>query len=91
MTASYSLRAAGDMRVISRGYSDEKNQWQEVEGKAYFVQSSDLGYLKVSFFGHFYGAYVIIDLDQTVISTHWSLDRTNPICGFWPDHPRWIR
>lgn len=31
---------------------------------AYFVNSSDVGHLKVSFFGPFYGAYVIFELDQ---------------------------
>lgn len=64
VTATYSLREDGGVRVINRGYSDEKQQWKEAEGKAYFVQSPDVGYLKVSFFGPFYGAYVIIDLDH---------------------------
>lgn len=64
VTATYSTREDGGVRVINRGYSDEKQQWKEAEGKAYFVQSADIGYLKVSFFGPFYGAYVIIELDH---------------------------
>ena len=33
-------------------------------GKAYFVDSSDVGHLKVSFFGPFYGSYIIFELDS---------------------------
>lgn len=64
VTAEYSVREDGGVKVINRGYSEEKQQWNEAEGKAYFVESDDLGYLKVSFFGPFYGAYVILELDH---------------------------
>jgi apolipoprotein D and lipocalin family protein len=50
--------------VVNRGYSDKKERWEESVGKAYFVDSEDSGYLKVSFFGPFYGAYVVFELDQ---------------------------
>jgi len=33
-------------------------------GKAYFVGNDDVGHLKVSFFGPFYGSYVVFDLDE---------------------------
>ncbi len=45
------------MRVLNRGYSEKKHAWKAVEGKAYFVNDTDQGYLKVSFFGPFYGSY----------------------------------
>lgn len=64
VTADYSLRSDGGIKVINRGYSEEKNSWKEAEGKAYFVKTPDIGYLKVSFFGPFYGAYIIFDLDH---------------------------
>jgi len=64
VTAEYSLRDDGGVRVLNRGYSVEKNKWSEAEGKAYFVGKSDEGYLKVSFFGPFYGSYVVFDMDQ---------------------------
>lgn len=64
VTADYSVREDGGVRVLNRGYSDEKNEWRLAEGKAYFVKTPDLGYLKVSFFGPFYGSYVIFELDQ---------------------------
>ena len=34
-----------------------------LRGKAYFVEGADIGRLKVSFFGPFYGAYNIIALE----------------------------
>ena len=64
VTAEYSMRADGGVRVLNRGYSVEKNKWSEAEGKAFFVGESDEGYLKVSFFGPFYGSYVVFDLDR---------------------------
>ena len=33
-------------------------------GKAYFVSDPDVGQLKVSFFGPFYGGYNIMELDK---------------------------
>ncbi|MGF1687823.1 lipocalin family protein [Photobacterium japonica] len=64
VTAEYSLRDDGGVRVINRGFSAEENAWQQAEGKAYFVNGADEGYLKVSFFGPFYGAYVVFELDH---------------------------
>jgi len=64
VSASYSLRDDGGIRVINRGYDAQNKKWKEAEGKAYFVNGADQGYLKVSFFGPFYGAYVVIDLDH---------------------------
>ena len=64
VTAEYSLRDDGGVRVLNRGYSAEKGEWKEAEGKAYFVQDPQTGYLKVSFFGPFYGSYVIFELDH---------------------------
>ena len=64
VTADYSLRDDGGVKVINRGYSPRDGRWQEAEGRAYFVKSPDLGFLKVSFFGPFYGSYVILELDS---------------------------
>lgn len=62
--AEYTLREDGGIKVTNRGFSTEKNQWKEAEGKAYFVSDESTGYLKVSFFGPFYGSYVIFELDK---------------------------
>jgi len=64
VTADYSLRDDGGLRVLNRGYSAKENKWKEAEGKAYFVKNSDQGYLKVSFFGPFYGSYIVFELDH---------------------------
>ena len=69
VTATYSLRDDGGVRVINRG-QDEQGEWREAEGRAYFVGDSDEGRLKVSFFGPFYGGYHIIALDSDY---RWSL------------------
>ncbi|MFO8241454.1 MAG: lipocalin family protein [Dissulfuribacterales bacterium] len=64
VTAEYSLRDDGGVRVINRGLSIAENRWKEAEGKAYFVKARDEGYFKVSFFGPFYGSYVVFELDK---------------------------
>ena len=64
VTANYSMREDGGIKVVNRGYSAAKNTWSESVGKAYFVNKADQGYLKVSFFGPFYGSYIIFELDQ---------------------------
>jgi apolipoprotein D and lipocalin family protein len=64
VSANYSLRDDGGVKVVNRGYSAKENKWKEAEGKAYFVDRPDQGFLKVSFFGPFYGSYVVIELDH---------------------------
>ena len=63
VTAEYALREDGGVSVINRGFSADDKQWSEAQGKAYFVNGAQQGYLKVSFFGPFYGSYVIFELD----------------------------
>src|SRR5210317_331749 len=62
VTATYSMREDGGVRVLNRGYKAKNGKWKDAEGKAYFVEEPDIGRLKVSFFGPFYGAYNIIAL-----------------------------
>jgi len=50
--------------VLNQGYDRAKQRWKRAEGKAYFIGDRDIGRLKVSFFGPFYGGYNIIDLDH---------------------------
>ena len=64
VSAEYSLRPDGGIRVMNRGFSQKENKWKEIEGKGYFVDRQDIGFLKVSFFGPFYGSYVVFDLDR---------------------------
>jgi apolipoprotein D and lipocalin family protein len=86
VTAQYALREDGGVKVTNRGYSNEKQEWKSAEGRAYFVDDESKGYLKVSFFGPFYGSYVIFELDKinyqyAFITSHkkeylWLLART---------------
>lgn len=64
VTATYSRRDDGGVRVINRGYAAADGEWREAEGRAYFVNAPDEAYLKVSFFGPFYGSYVVFELGE---------------------------
>lgn len=64
VTAEYDRNSDGTVAVINRGFLSTEGKWKEARGKAKFVGSSSEGYLKVSFFGPFYGSYVIFALDQ---------------------------
>jgi len=64
ITASYTRRDDGGVRVLNRGYDVKSGTWREAEGKAYFIGPADVGRLKVSFFGPFYGSYNVMALDQ---------------------------
>ena len=64
ITAEYSLRDDGGVRIVNRGFSSEEREWKVAEGKAYFVEDPNTGYLKVSFFGPFYGSYIVFELDR---------------------------
>jgi apolipoprotein D and lipocalin family protein len=85
VTANYTLRPDGGVKVINRGFLAEKSKWKESEGKAFFADGDDKGYLKVSFFGPFYASYVIFYLDEnyqySLVTGHnksyfWILSRT---------------
>jgi len=64
VSATYSMREDGGIKVINKGYSTEDKAWKEAIGKAYFVDEKEIGHLKVSFFGPFYGSYIIFKMDQ---------------------------
>ena len=71
VTATYTQREGGGVKVINRGFDQKDNDWQEAEGKAFFIGDPSIGQLKVSFFGPFYGAYNIVALDRDTYQ--WSL------------------
>jgi apolipoprotein D and lipocalin family protein len=62
--AEYSLRDDGGIRVINSGRDSKSQVAQQAEGRAYFVEEPNRGHLKVSFFGPFFGSYVIFELDE---------------------------
>ncbi len=64
VTAEYSLNADGSVKVVNSGVSESTGKRKTATGRARFVGDAALGHLKVSFFGPFYGSYVIIELDS---------------------------
>ncbi len=64
VTAQYSMNEDGSIKVVNKGYNVSSGEWESAEGTAKFVGDKSTGHLKVSFFGPFYGSYVIFDLDQ---------------------------
>ncbi len=64
VSATYTQRADGGIDVLNKGYSERSGRWKQAKGRAYFVDKRTTGFLKVSFFGPFYGSYVIIALDR---------------------------
>jgi len=64
----FTRREDGKITVHNRGLKDETGKYKDATGKAKFADSSDKGHLKVSFFGPFYGDYIIFDLDKSAYS-----------------------
>lgn len=69
VNATYSVRDDGGIKVVNRGFDTEDGEWREAVGKAYFVEDDSIAHLKVSFFGPFYGSYVVFDLDKNDYET----------------------
>lgn len=84
VSATYESQSDGSIRVVNRGFDPSKGtsggDWSEREGVAKFVGPSNVGSLRVSFFGPFYGGYHVAALDPAY---QWALvvgpDRDN----FW--------
>ncbi|GGB50587.1 hypothetical protein GCM10011502_24640 [Oceanisphaera marina] len=64
VTAEYQLRDDGGIQVINRGVDADSGERKQAQGKAYFVNDEQEAHLKVSFFGPFYGSYVVFELDD---------------------------
>lgn len=64
VTATYSLRENGDIRVDNRGRDIKRDKWKESVGKAKPVGDPTEAKLKVSFFGPFYAGYNVIAIDK---------------------------
>ncbi|WP_316809038.1 lipocalin family protein [Pedobacter agri] len=88
VTATYSLKDDGTIKVDNKGYNYVKKEWKQSIGKAKFVNESDEARLKVSFFGPFYAGYNVIEIDKDyqyalVVGNNldymWILSRTKTI------------
>ena len=64
VTATYSLREDGKIKVVNRGFNLKKNEWSEATGKAWVPDSTAPALLRVSFFWIFAADYRVIELEQ---------------------------
>lgn len=62
--AQYSLNLDGSIKVINSGIDPKNAKRSYANGVAKFVKDNNTGFLKVSFFRPFYGAYVVFKLDD---------------------------
>ncbi len=63
VTANYSKRDDGKIKVVNKGYDYVKNEWEESVGKAKFSGSEKSAALMVSFFGPFYSEYNVVMME----------------------------
>ena len=65
VTATYSFRKDGKIRVLNQGYKRTLDgKLKKAIGKAKIPNPNETGKLKVSFFMFFYADYYILDLDE---------------------------
>ena len=64
VTANYSKKENGNIKVENRGYDYVKNEWKESIGEAKFVKNPNIAELKVSFFKPIWASYNVIDIDE---------------------------
>lgn len=64
VTAEYALREDGGVSVLNSGKIIKEGTRKTAEGRAYFIGKETVGHLKVSFFGPFFGSYIIFEIDE---------------------------
>lgn len=65
VSATYSLKPNGEVKVDNKGYDTALHQWKESVGKAKFVKDKTEARFMVSFFPFIYAGYNVIDIDDT--------------------------
>ena len=64
VSAEYSVKDNGHIKVDNKGYNYVKKEWKESIGEARFVEDEKTARLKVSFFKPIWAGYNVIDLDE---------------------------
>lgn len=64
VTATYSMRDDGLLRISSSGYDPAQKRWKTVEGTAEFIGDPAVGALQGSFWGSFSSTYTVFALDH---------------------------
>ncbi len=81
VTANYSFRKDGKIRVLNQGYKGTLDgKLSTAEGKAKIPDPNDTSRLKVSFFLFFYGDYFVLELDE---SYQWAMIGSSSPNYFW--------
>ncbi|MGV7207510.1 lipocalin family protein [Oxalobacteraceae bacterium A2-2] len=80
VSASYTLRPDGVVEVVNRGYDAKDGRWKQAQGRALFNGAPQVGSLRVSFFGPFYGGYHVVALDPDY---RWSMVAGNDRSYLW--------
>lgn len=61
---TYTLQDNGGFKVENKSLDDKNGRWLVSEGKGALIGDSNIGRLKVSYFGPFYGSFNLIALDD---------------------------
>ena len=64
VTATYTLKDNGKVKVLNKGYLTKKGKYKSAKGTAWVPDDDYPGRLKVSFFWPFAGNYYIMALDE---------------------------
>ena len=81
VTATYSMREDGKIRVVNQGYEGSlEGKSRRAEGKAKIPNPGDPGRLKVSFFLFFYSDYFVLELDRDY---QWAMIGSSSPRYFW--------
>lgn len=68
VTATYTLKADGEIEVLNKGFNTKKDEWSEIVGRAWVPDPAKPAHLKVSFFWIFASDYTVIALDEDAYS-----------------------
>ena len=80
LTETYTRGSEGLVEVITRAFDTQKKLWVKAAGKVKLATRQNLGKLKVSYFGPFYFAYNILDIDDDY---RWALVSGNNLDQLW--------
>ena len=81
VTATYSMRKDGKIRVVIAGYRGSLDgRFSRAVGKAKIPDPGEPGKLKVSFFLFFYGDYFVLELDEEY---RWAMIGSSSPRYFW--------
>lgn len=64
VTAEYTLKKDGSLKVVNTGYNYVKSKQEKAVGTAHFVESPEIAMLKVSFGGPLSSGYNVIAIDK---------------------------